>query len=80
MVHEIAACRMCGSEHLVSILNLGTQALTGVFPRSISEPITGGPLELVKCMNGCGLVQLRHTIAGAHSKTELSTLVVFSPS
>ncbi len=59
----ISACRCCGNTALESILSLGEQTLTGVFPRSPDEPITRGPLELVKCLGdeACGLVQLRHT-------------------
>ena len=59
----ITACRCCGSTELASVLSLGEQYLTGVFPRSPSERVTSGPLELVKCMGveSCGLVQLRHT-------------------
>lgn len=59
----IRACRCCGSTELESVLSLGTQHLTGVFPRSPEEQVTSGPLELVKCMgaDSCGLVQLRHT-------------------
>jgi hypothetical protein len=50
----------------VSVLNLGQQALTGVFPADPEAEITTGPLELVKChaANGdatCGLVQLRQS-------------------
>jgi hypothetical protein len=45
---------------------LGNQYLTGVFPRSINEQVTSGPLELIKCeeadsLNSCGLLQLRHS-------------------
>src|SRR4051812_500839 len=60
---EITRCRACGGGELVSVLNLGSQALTGVFPRSRGEPVAGGPLELVKCTarDGCGLVQLRQS-------------------
>lgn len=60
---EIVRCRACGNSRLVSILSLGVQHLTGVFPRSASERVTSGPLELVKCFgsDACGLVQLRHT-------------------
>ncbi len=29
---EIQACRLCKTKNLVSVLNLGEQALTGVFP------------------------------------------------
>ncbi len=57
---EIDKCRMSGSKNLVSVLNLGHQVLTGVFPKSASEQITSGPLELVWCPDG-GLLQLRHS-------------------
>ena len=66
MYSEIKKCRICGNSDLIPILNLGFQALTGVFPRKKDEVITSGPLELVKCRedkinNSCGLVQLRHS-------------------
>jgi hypothetical protein len=57
---EIDACRVSKSKHLVSVLNLGNQALTGVFPHSAIEPVTVGPLELVWCPDS-GLLQLKHT-------------------
>ena len=57
---EITQCRMSGSKNLVSVLHLGNQALTGVFPRSASVPVTTGPLELVWCPDS-GLLQLRHS-------------------
>lgn len=69
MLSEISVCRICGNTHLVSLLDLGQQALTGVFPKSKSEKITSGPLEIVKCIskNGkediCGLVQLKHAFS-----------------
>jgi hypothetical protein len=58
---EIEECRVCGSRHLAPVVDLGRQALTGVFPRARGAAITKGPLEVVKCMGDCGLVQLRHT-------------------
>jgi len=63
---EIQQCRICGNKNLVSILNLGNHALTGVFPSSKEERISIGPLELVKCLEAegtenCGLVQLKHS-------------------
>jgi len=42
------------------VLNLGHQALTGVFPRTSDEPVTVGPLELVWCP-ASGLLQLKHS-------------------
>jgi C-methyltransferase-like protein/putative zinc binding protein/methyltransferase family protein len=56
----ITRCRVSGGGHLVSVLNLGMQSLTGVFPRSAGIPVTVGPLELVWCSE-CGLLQLRHS-------------------
>lgn len=57
---KLQACRLNGSGHLVSVLNLGNQALTGVFPRSPAQPVTVGPLELVWCPDS-GLLQLGHS-------------------
>ncbi len=65
MFEEITRCRICGNDHLISILNLGDQYLTGIFPKARDEKITRGPIELVKChgdtANACGLVQLRQS-------------------
>lgn len=66
MYTEIRNCRICGNKNLISIVNLDNQHLTGVFPKTKMEPITSGPLELVKCSdehntNACGLVQLKHS-------------------
>lgn len=58
--HEVAACRLSGSRDLRSVLHLGEQALTGVFPERGDEPITRGPLELVFCPDS-GLLQLHHS-------------------
>lgn len=58
--HAIQRCRVSGSQHLVSVLDLGYQQLTGVFPRSRDDAITSGPLELVWCPDS-GLLQLRHS-------------------
>ncbi|HEY0712179.1 MAG TPA: methyltransferase, partial [Polyangia bacterium] len=57
---ELSRCRVSGSKNLVSVLNLGHQALTGVFPKSRNASITSGPLELVWCSDS-GLLQLRHS-------------------
>jgi hypothetical protein len=53
-------CRVSGSKSLVLMLDLGEQALTGVFPRSTSDPVTTGPLRLVWCPDS-GLLQLDHS-------------------
>ncbi len=54
---SIIECRVCKSNALVEVLHLGVQPLSGVFPDSISEPVTSGPLRLVWC-TGCQLIQL----------------------
>ncbi len=63
---KIEKCRLCGNPDLKSILNLGVQALTGVFPRDKKGEVSSGPLDLVRCnvadeSQHCGLVQLRHS-------------------
>lgn len=60
MYSEISSCRVCGGAHIVGVLSLGDQYLTGVFPREVTAHITKGPLQLVWCSD-CGLVQLRHS-------------------
>jgi hypothetical protein len=56
---QIAACRLCDSPRLTGVLDLGVQALTGIFPKSKTEDVASGPLQLSKCED-CDLVQLRH--------------------
>ncbi|MDJ0447113.1 class I SAM-dependent methyltransferase [Methylocystis sp. JR02] len=60
MAKRIEKCRVSGSTNLISVLSLGDQALTGVFPASNSTPVTVGPLELVWCPDS-GLLQLAHS-------------------
>lgn len=57
---ELKFCRISGSENLISVLNLGNQALTGIFLKDITRPIVSGPLELVWCPDS-GLLQLKHS-------------------
>jgi hypothetical protein len=57
---EIDRCRVGGDPHLVSILDLGHQALTGIFPSSADVEVTSGPLEVVWSPSS-GLVQLKHS-------------------
>lgn len=63
----ITRCRVCGGAALETVMALGEQVLTGVFPRSPDEPITRGPVDLVRCAapDGCGLVQLRQSYDAA---------------
>lgn len=67
---EIRECRLCAGGKLDVVLELGEQYLTGVFPRSASDPLTRGPLTMARCLS-CGLVQLLHSyerseLYGAH--------------
>jgi hypothetical protein len=59
MYREISDCRLCESKSLVEALDLGMQALTGVFPKTRDVNIPAGPLKLVQCQH-CKLVQLAH--------------------
>ena len=66
MSKPIKVCRICGNKNLVKVLDLGEQFLTGVFPKTKKQPVSRGPLHLVKCHNNvltssvCGLLQLGH--------------------
>ena len=53
-------CRVSGSKNLIPVLDLGEQALTGVFPRAPGAAITSGPLRLDWCPDS-GLLQLSHS-------------------
>jgi NDP-4-keto-2,6-dideoxyhexose 3-C-methyltransferase len=68
LYHPIEKCRACGNPELAPILDLGMQALTGIFPKANEPDPASGPLQLVKC-NGaadvCHLVQLKHQYDGS---------------
>lgn len=57
---SINSCRVCNSKDLELVLDLGTQELTGVFPKTKEEKLTEGPLQLLFCPK-CGLLQLAHS-------------------
>lgn len=57
---KLERCRLSGSTNLLPVLSLGVQELTGVFPRTVDQPVTAGPLELVWCPDS-GLLQLAHS-------------------
>ncbi len=67
---NIDACRCDSNKNLWSIIDLGEQALTGVFPGP-DEEVPAGPVELIKSderlhsdpsiVGGAGLVQLRQS-------------------
>lgn len=64
MFHKIEKCRVCGNEHYYTVLDLGNQYLSGIFPKKVDFDMYKGPLKLVKCdesTGGCGHVQLEHT-------------------
>jgi C-methyltransferase C-terminal domain/Putative zinc binding domain/Methyltransferase domain len=60
MYTEINKCRISGSTNLITVLSLGEQYLTGVFPKSIDEKITKGPLDVVWCPDS-GLLQMKQS-------------------
>src|SRR5438552_13282730 len=60
MYTEITKCRISGSTNLVTVLSLGEQSLTGIFPKSPEEKITKGPLDLVWCPDS-GLLQMKQS-------------------
>ncbi len=64
MYQKIECCRVCQNRNLESVLDLGQQHLTGMFPRTLEPPVPLAPMELVKCHGEaggghCGLVQTR---------------------
>jgi C-methyltransferase C-terminal domain/Methyltransferase domain/Putative zinc binding domain len=63
---------VCNSSELTPVLSLGNQYIAGAFAEPGGEQPVGRciPLELVRCdmtrnQEGCGLIQLRHTVPGA---------------
>lgn len=64
MYKRISKCRICGNTQLETVLDLGEQMLTGVFPKEQNAQVTTGPLRLVKCTGDdqvCGLLQMEHS-------------------
>lgn len=61
-VREHTHCRVCGSQHLETYLDLGVQPLANAFrkPEDTSPELTA-PLVLARCLD-CGLSQLRHVV------------------
>jgi NDP-4-keto-2,6-dideoxyhexose 3-C-methyltransferase len=64
LYREIERCRICGNTRLETILDLGMQALTGIFPKQ-GEKVEKTPVVLVKCHGegSCGLVQIKHSVS-----------------
>lgn len=64
LFYKIKKCRICGNENFKTVLDLGNQYLSGIFPKEVDPNMYKGPLTLVKCdetTGGCGHVQLEHT-------------------
>ena len=62
----IDKCRVCGSEHLTSILSLGDLYVSDFLDASNKTAGIKAPLELVLCNvkdGGCNLLQLKHTVS-----------------
>src|SRR5688572_24181733 len=57
---EITKCRISKDPNLISVLSLGDQYLTGIFPSDKKKKITKGPLELVWSSES-QLLQLKHS-------------------
>ena len=60
MYKEIKKCRISNSKNLVTVLSLGEQVLTGVFPKDVNEKVTCGPVDLVWCPDS-GLLQMKQS-------------------
>jgi SAM-dependent methyltransferase len=56
---KIKKCRICKSKNLQIVLNLGSQALSGKFPKSSKKKILKTPLSISICKH-CKFVQLTH--------------------
>ena len=66
---ERTTCRICQSSELLPVIDLGEQYVASVFVKDgIPDALQRRyPLELVRCCgnNGCGLVQLKHTLSAS---------------
>jgi NDP-4-keto-2,6-dideoxyhexose 3-C-methyltransferase len=63
-LHE--TCRICGNSNLETVVDLGLQPISSVFPSEEESDPSTTPLHLVRCSDsavvaGCGLLQLLHT-------------------
>ncbi len=63
------SCRVCGSESLTPVINLGEQHLQGSFVKEGKEmpPLRRIPCEIVRCNpqtdeRACGLLQMKHSV------------------
>src|SRR3989442_1479376 len=68
-INSRKTCRVCGSDSLTPVINLGEQYLQGSFIKEGKEvpPMRRIPCELVRCNpmideKACGLLQMKHTV------------------
>lgn len=62
MYSENTRCRICKSENLTIVLDLGMHALSSRFPDLTEENPPKTPLILEKCLK-CELIQLKHNVS-----------------
>jgi hypothetical protein len=60
MYTEITKCRISESTNLVTVLSLGEQFLTGVFPKTPDQMVSKGPVDLIWCPDS-GLLQMKQS-------------------
>lgn len=68
LIHR-KSCRVCGSESLTTVIDLGEQYLQGSFVKEGKElpPMRRIPCQIVRCNpeqdeNACGLLQMKHSV------------------
>ena len=57
---KIKNCRSCASVSLKKLYSLGSQNLTGIFPKNKSQKVPKGELNMVICTK-CNLLQLENS-------------------
>ena len=57
---KIKQCRSCDSIKIVKVFDIGSQSLTGIFPKNKNDVIPKEPLNMVFCTN-CKLLQLENS-------------------
>ena len=62
---EISKCRICKSDRIKKILDLGDQAFTGKFSTSYKKNISKSPLSISLCLK-CKFVQLSHNFSSSY--------------
>ena len=62
---KISKCRICKSDKIKKILDLGDQAFTGKFSTSYKKNISKSPLSISLCLK-CKFVQLSHNFSSSY--------------